>query len=124
MFLANLNVFIPCLLLLLFFGQGILFFIPMGLGYVLMPIVLIGIWIIRGLVPAEPDPSRASRWRGGHWLLAVTNVIALLGIAIPMILSAAVDTNWGHALWILVPILAIGALTWPVGLFMVWSSGG
>jgi hypothetical protein len=138
---ANLNVFIPCWVALSLFVGGIPILIvltvmaalrvgnPFGSGigmaasYLVIPAILIGIWIRRGLVPAEVGPSREARYRKGHDIVALTTVAVLLAFAIPAVLAATIDSSLFSYMGLAFPVVAVAMFSWGIGLYMVWSSG-
>ena len=141
MFLAKLNVFIPCFVLVLLLGTfllGALFALGLtalglsddlatGIAFPLSFITIIALfirfWIRKGSVLFDPDPARESRYRIGHGVLATTNALLATSVAIPIILAAAFSNpNTMNLLWIAVAIFPLALVAWPIGLYMIWTS--
>lgn len=140
MFLRNLNVFIACLVV-----AGMTVAAPVALlvsvvlrpvlgeraaggymfplSYVVIGAILAFAWWKVGLSPAERKPERASRFTKGHGVLALTNILAIVAVAGPMLLAKfSGNSNLAMLAWLAVPVYALGFIAWPAGLFMVWSS--
>ena len=138
MFIRNLNLFIACLVI-----AGMTIAAPVGLlvslalgpilgeqmaggylfGYLALGTILAIAWWKTGLSPAEQKPEHKGRFNIGHGLLALTNILAIAAFAGPFLLAkVSGDNNLGMLAWFVLPVFALGFITWPVGLFMVWSS--
>jgi hypothetical protein len=140
MFFGNLNVFIACLVvagmtvggtvglaaslvLRPLLGERVSGGFLFPLAYLLLALVLAVAWWRIGLSPRSIKIGRERRFRTGHWVLALTNVLALAAIAGPIV-AAQLTGNAGLAMlaWMALPVYALGFISWPAGLFMVWSA--
>ena len=140
-FLRNLNVFIACLVVgsitaagplamviyvvgKALFGEKAISSYGYPLGYLLMAAVLVFIWWRSGLSAAQAMRGREGRFRTGHVVLALINILAVVSFAGPMLLARiSGNSNLAMLAWLAVPVYGLGFLAWPVGLFMVWRSG-
>lgn len=140
MFLRNANVFVALfimaaaviaapiyLVLALLLGSFLERHILEGYGfyisYAVIAVILIAIWWRVGLSPAQVNPERKRRFGWGHGLLASVNTLMLAGVVGPMV-ATGITGNAGmmNLLWLAVPVIAIGIIVWPLGLFMVRGS--
>lgn len=140
MFIRNLNVFIACLVIA---GMTIAGPVALLISVALRPILgermaggymypvaylalgtLLAIaWWNTGLSPAERRPEREGRFKIGHGVIALTNILAVAAVAGPLLLAkVSGNTNFAMLAWFALPVYALGFIAWPVGLFMVWSS--
>ena len=139
--LANLNVFLACLVLSYFLlstpammlvmivtspfnaliknHESWLFFS----SYLLIFISLLLLSLKYNLSPKVRKPERERRFRVGHWLIGVMHIIALVSVVTPFLI-AKISNNPenGLYLWFAIPVIGIGFFVWASGLFMVWSS--
>ena len=140
-FLRNLNVFIACLVIggmtaagplamVIYvvgkplFGDKAISTYGYPLGYLLMAAVLAFIWWRTGLSAEQAMRGREGRFRTGHVVLAIINILAVVSFAGPMLLARmSGNSNLAMLAWLAVPVYGLGFLAWPIGLFMVWSSG-
>ena len=141
MFLRNLNVFVACLVVAAMTVAGpVALLVSMALrpvlgergsgvymyplAYLVMGAVLAYAWWRVGLSPAQRKPEREGRFNRGHAVLALTNVLAIVAIAGPIILAKiSGNSNLAMLAWLALPVYALGFIAWPAGLFMVWSAG-
>lgn len=140
MFFLNLNVFVTCLIIAAGTVGGPLAIIisllstpfvggrsnltyAFPLAYLVVGLILAWFWWKGGLSPAKRKPERERRFVTGHVLLASTNIILLLAFLGP-VLIAKISGNSNFGMYALLGLYAagLGFITWPVGLFMVWSS--
>lgn len=140
MFIRNLNVFIACLVIagmtmagpvaLLFsvalrpvLGERVAGGYMFPIAYLALGAILAIAWWKTGLSPAERKPEREGRFRTGHGLLALTNILAVAAFAGPIVLAkASGNSNLAMLMWFALPVYALGFIAWPAGLFMVWSA--
>ena len=139
--LANLNVFLACLVLSYFLlstpamllvmivtapfqaliknHESWLFFS----SYLLIFFSLLLLSLKYDLSPKVRKPERERRYRIGHRLIGVMHIIALVAVITPFIF-AKLSNNSENALylWFAMPVIAVGFFVWASGLFMVWSS--
>ena len=143
--LAKLNVFIPVLALAeLMLGQvlllpltmvsgvlvsllklknGIAMYLPFVLPYFLIFIGVLFVFAKYNVLPLARQPAREQRYRRGHWLLAIMNVLVVLAICLPSLLSALLhDQNMMMLMWYYILVYPIAIPVWGIGLYMVWSS--
>lgn len=141
MFLLNLNVFVACFILLAKFAGSELILVasillsPRGqalnshaglmypIAYLLFALLLIAFWIKTGLSPAWRKPECERRYRIGHWLIGITNVMTIAAFALPFLLAHfSGNPNFVMLTWFALPVYAFGLFVWAAGLFMIWSS--
>jgi hypothetical protein len=74
-------------------------------------------------LPLVRQPAREQRYRRGHWLLAIMNVLAVLALGLPSLLSALLhNQNMMMLMWYSMLLYPIAPLVWAIGLYMVLSS--
>jgi hypothetical protein len=75
------------------------------------------------VLPLVRQPAREQRYRRGHWLLAIMNVLAVLALGLPSLLSALLhNQNMMMLMWYSMLLYPIAPLVWAIGLYMVLSS--
>jgi hypothetical protein len=120
--LAKWNVFIPVLVLGELVFSPVLFVLG-PLSYLLVFIAVLVLFAKHEVSPLVRQPAREQRYRRGHWLLASMNVLAVLAIGLPSLLSALLhDQNMMMLMWYAIPVYGIAFPVWALGLYMVWSS--
>lgn len=93
------------------------------LSYLLVFIAVLVLFAKHEVSPLVRQPAREQRYRRGHWLLAIMNVLAVLAIGLPSLLSALLhDQNMMMLMWYAIPVYGIAFPVWAIGLYMVWSS--
>ena len=141
MFFQNLNVFAACFALSIMFVAGPLIMVisillaPLGqvfkghaghmfpIAYLLLVLPLVFFWWKTGLSPGIRKPERERRYRMGHWLVGITNVMTIGAFTLPFLLARfSGNHNLAMLVWFALPVYAFGFLVWAVGLFMIWSS--
>ena len=140
MFLRNLNMFVTCLIVAGMTVAGpVALLVSVALrpvlgeraaggymyplSYLVLGAILAFAWWKVGLSPAERKPEREGRFSKGHGVLALTNILAIVAIAGPMLLAkVSGNSNLAMLAWLALPVYALGFIAWPTGLFMVWSS--
>lgn len=139
--LANLNVFIASLILAEAFLSApfmlLVTIVAMPLGHFFkinqiwlfnIPYFLIFLGLILfalkyDLSPKERKTERESRYRIGHWLLAVTNIIVLIAVLTPFIMAKVYhNSELALYMWLALPVIGIAFFVWAGGLYMVRSS--
>ena len=92
-------------------------------SYILIFLSLLLLSLKYDLSPKVRKPERERRYRIGHWLIGAMHIIALVAVITPSIL-AKLSHNPDNALylWLAMPVIAVGFFVWASGLFMVWSS--
>ena len=140
MFIRNLNVFVACLViagmtvagpvallaavaLTPVLGERVAGGFMFPIAYLALGAVLATAWWKTGLSPAERKPEREGRFKVGHGLLALTNILAVAAFALPFVLAnVSGNSNLAMLAWLALPVYALGFIAWPAGLFMVWSA--
>ena len=139
--LANLNVFVPCLVLAeAFLSTPIMLLVsilampfstflkPNVTWLYLLPQLIIFLSLIfiamkYDLSPLSQKPEKEGRYRAGHWLLGITTVATFLGVATPFLMAIIYSNNdLTLYTWYAIPVIGIGFFTWAGGLYMVRSS--
>jgi hypothetical protein len=139
--LANLNVFIPSLILAeAFLSTPALLLVSIlampfrsfiksnDQWFFLVPHLLVFLSIVfisvkYDLSPKLRKPEREGRYRVGHWLLGITTIVTFTAVAIPFLLAKIYRNNdLTLYTWYAIPIIGIGLFTWAGGLYMVRSS--
>jgi len=130
--LRNLNIFLPCYAFVIQFTMGFIFILVSFLHvspyllpvlYLIPALPLFLIWYKSGLSPISIKEGRENRFKIGHWLLAIINISAILAIVLPALVSYITgNREMMGIMWLLVPIVILGAPVSIAGLFMVWSS--
>lgn len=138
MFFRNLNLFFPYLSLLnLTLGTMLTTFfylllikispqftnpklIPY-LPHLLIALVLIIVWWRIGLSPNILIPGREPRFKRGHTLVAIANLI-IIGTAAFTLLAAVKHGTFGNMPFLFAPLALAAFVAWIVGLIMIWSS--
>lgn len=140
-FLTNLNVFIACFILLAMFAAGPVIMIvslllsPLGqyfksyagfmfpVAYLILALPLILFWWKTGLSPATLNSGRRRRYRIGHWLVGITNLMTISALTLPFLFAHfSRNPNLAMLAWIALPVYAFSFLVWGIGLFLIWSS--
>ncbi len=131
MFLRNLNLFLPYLYLLnlilgamlsttfyMFFGKyfpqvnpSLVRFAP----HLLNILALCIIWWRIGLSPSSFLPERKKRFKRGHNLVAIGNIVGAFTFLL-------VFKTAPFLLFLLIPFSLFVGIAWIVGLIMIWSS--
>ena len=139
--LANLNIFLACLVpsyFLLSFPAVLLVMIVTApfqaliknheswllfSPYLLIFFALLLLSFKYDLSPKVRKPERERRYRIGHWLIGAMHIVALVAVITPLIL-AKLSHNPENVLylWFAMPVIVVGFFVWASGLFMVWSS--
>lgn len=140
MFFLNLNVFVACFILLAKYAGGELILVASMLlsprnqalnshgliypvAYLLFALLLIAFWVKIGLSPTWRKPECERRYRIGHWLVGITNVITVTAFALPLLLAHFLgNSNFVILAWFALPVYGFGFFFWAAGLFMIWSS--
>lgn len=138
--LANLNLFIPVVVLADAFLNNLVMLVLMILmspfhtimstdsswkfvaPHVLIFLAVAIIFCLNGVSPRLIQPKRARRFRIGHWIIALSSLAEFLSIAIPMALAMFWRAEAGLYIFAFAPVIAIGFFTWIGGLYMVLSS--
>lgn len=138
MFLRNLNLFFPYLSLLSStFGTMLTtsFYLlliqispqfnnPKLIPYfphLLIALVLIIVWWRIGLSPSTLIPGREPRFKRGHILVAIANLVSI-GTAVFTLLVALNYGTFGNMPFLFAPLALAAFVAWIVGLIMIWSS--
>ncbi|WP_287882423.1 hypothetical protein [Aquitalea sp.] len=120
--LAKWNLFIPVLALSELVFSTVLFVLG-PLSYLLVFIAVLVLFAKHEVSPLVRQPAREQRYRRGHWLLAIMNVLAVLALGLPSLLSALLhDESKMMMLWYSMLLYPIAPPVWAIGLYMVWSS--
>lgn len=130
--LLNLNVFLTCYAFIASFSSGFIFILVafyhvspylLPILYLIPALPLILILYKYGLSPSIIKEGGKIRFNIGHWLLGIVNISAMLIVVLPIIISEiSGNREVMGALWLLVPIIVVGAPLAVVGLVLVWSS--
>ncbi|WP_159875495.1 hypothetical protein [Aquitalea denitrificans] len=120
--LAKWNVFIPVLVLSeLVFSTVLIILGP--LSYLLVFIAVLVLFAKHEVSPLVRQPAREQRYRRGHWLLAIMNVLVVLALGLPSLLSALLhDESKMMMLWYSMLLYPIAPPVWAIGLVMVLTS--
>jgi hypothetical protein len=139
--LANLNAFIPSLILAEAFlstpamllvsiltmpfrsfikgNDQWLYLVPQLLVFV----SIVFISVKYDLSPTLRKPERERRYRAGHWLIGITTIATFTTDSIPFLLAKIYRNNdLILYTWYAIPVIGIGLFTWTGGLYMVRSS--
>ena len=105
-------------------GFGILpYMLSSSLSYLLICIGVLFVFAKYNVLPLVRQPERERRYRRGHWLLAIMNVLAVLALGLPSLLSALLhNQNMMMLMWYSMLLYPIAPLVWAIGLYMVLSS--
>ena len=139
--LANLNVFVPSLilaeaflstpltLLVSILAMPFLSFLKVNVSWLFfIPQLLIFFAIVfvakrNDLSPKSRKPEREKRYRAGHWLIGITNIVTVTAVSIPFLMAKIYNNNdLTLYTWYAIPVIGIGLFTWAGGLYMVRSS--
>ncbi|WP_062791102.1 hypothetical protein [Aquitalea pelogenes] len=120
--LAKWNLFIPVLVLGELVFSAVLFVLG-PLSYLLVFIAVLVLFAKHEVSPLVRQPAREQRYRRGHWLLASMNVLVVLALGLPSLLSALLhNQNMMMLMWYSMLLYPIAPLVWAIGLVMVLSS--
>ncbi|WP_367154924.1 hypothetical protein [Methylomonas sp. HYX-M1] len=90
-------------------------------SYLLIAIALIIVWHSIGLSPSTIIPEREKRFKQGHLLVAIANVISISTTAL-VLLIVFKYAAFGNLPFLLMPFALFVIVAWIVGLIMIWSS--
>ena len=90
-------------------------------SYLLIAIALIIVWRSVGLSPSTIIPEREKRFKQGHLLVAIANVISISTTAL-VLLIVLKYAAFGNLPFFLMPFALFVIVAWIVGLIMIWSS--
>ncbi len=139
--LANLNVFVPSLVLAeAFLSTPVMLLVSVlampfrsfikvdGTWLYLVPQILIFLLLViiatkYDLSPSSRKPEREGRYRVGHWLLGITTLVTFAAVATPFVMAKLYSNNeLTLYTWCAIPVIGIGFFTWAGGLYMVRSA--
>ena len=139
--LANLNVFVPTLVLAeAFLITPVMLLVSIlampfrsfiktdGAWLYLMPYIIIFLSVMfiaakYDLSPLSRKPEREGRYRAGHWLLGITTLVIFVAVATPFVMAKIYSNNeLTLYTWYALPVIGIGFFTWAGGLYMVRST--
>lgn len=120
--MAKWNLFIPVLLLSELVFSTVLFVLG-PLSYLLVFIAVLVLFARHEVSPLVRQPAREQRYRRGHWLLAIMNVLVVLAIGLPWLLSVLLhNQNMMMLMWYSMLLYPVAPPVWAIGLYMVLSS--
>lgn len=139
--LANLNVFVPTLVLAeAFLSTPVMLLVSIlampfrsfiktdGAWLYLGPYIIIFLSVMfiavkYDLSPLSRKPEREGRYRAGHWLLGVTTFVTFVAVATPFVMAKIYSNNeLTLYTWYALPVIGVGFFTWAGGLYMVRST--
>jgi hypothetical protein len=105
-------------------GFGMLpYMLASFLSYLLICIGVLFIFAKYNVLPLVRQPAREQRYRRGQWLLASMNVLVVLAIGLPWLLSVLLhNQNMMMLMWFSMLVYPVAIPVWAIGLYMVWSS--
>jgi hypothetical protein len=89
--------------------------------HLLIALVLIIVWWRIGLSPSTFIPEREQRFKHGHTLVAIANLLSIGTVAFTL-LSAFKYGTVGNMPFLFAPLALAAFVAWIVGVIMIWSS--